>query len=87
MQVDGDKGPKVTACSEINRKVPAAFSVPKTRLPAMQYLFNAPEGFARVALEHKLRPSKLRAAFVTQLHQQSLVLSQRTCLCPEAYNA
>ncbi|KAL0053601.1 hypothetical protein WJX82_008144 [Trebouxia sp. C0006] len=33
-----------------------------------KYLFNAPEGFARLVLEHKVRPSQhLRAAFLTQL--------------------
>ncbi|EIE26920.1 hypothetical protein COCSUDRAFT_59422 [Coccomyxa subellipsoidea C-169] len=33
----------------------------------MQYLFNAPEGYARLVLEHKTRPSaKLRALFVVQ---------------------
>ena len=34
----------------------------------LQYLFNVPEGFARLVLEHKVRPShNLRAGFVTQL--------------------
>ncbi len=33
----------------------------------MQYLFNAPEGYARLVLEHKTRPSaKLRALFAVQ---------------------
>jgi hypothetical protein len=33
-----------------------------------QYLFNAPEGFARFVLEHKVRPSSnLRAVFATDL--------------------
>ncbi len=40
----------------------------------MQYLFNAPEGFARVVLEHKVRPSQhLRAAFLTQLQPHAAV--------------
>ncbi|KAL3150885.1 hypothetical protein ABBQ32_000635 [Trebouxia sp. C0010 RCD-2024] len=39
-----------------------------------QYLFNVPEGFARLVLEHKVRPSQnLRAAFVTQLAPQTVV--------------
>jgi hypothetical protein len=33
----------------------------------MQYLFNAPEGYARLVLEHKTRPSaKLQALFALQ---------------------
>ena len=40
----------------------------------MQYLFNAPEGFARLVLEHKVRPSQLlRAAFLTQLQPHAAV--------------
>ncbi|BDA43097.1 probable zinc phosphodiesterase ELAC protein 2 at C-terminar half [Coccomyxa sp. Obi] len=36
-----------------------------------QYLFNAPEGYARLALEHKIRPSaKLQALFA--LHPQAM---------------
>ena len=41
-------------------------------LSAVQYLFNAPDGFARLALEHKLRPSaRLQAVCVLRL--QALV--------------
>ncbi len=40
----------------------------------MQYLFNAPEGFARLVLEHKVRPSQhIRAAFLSQLQPQAAV--------------
>ena len=43
-------------------------------LHGLQYLFNAPEGFARLVLEHKVRPSQnLRAAFVTQLSPHTTV--------------
>ena len=39
-----------------------------------QYLFNAPEGYARLALEHKARPSaRLRAAMVTTLATRGAV--------------
>ncbi|KAK9822566.1 hypothetical protein WJX74_005522 [Apatococcus lobatus] len=38
-----------------------------------EYLFNAPEGFPRLVLEHKCRPSaRLRAVFATSCQQQSL---------------
>ena len=38
----------------------------------MQYLFNAPEGFSRLALEHKLRPSA-RLQAVCALRLRALV--------------
>ena len=45
----------------------------------MQYLFNAPEGFARLVLEHKVRPSQhLRAAFLMQIQPHAAV---NTLLC------
>lgn len=48
----------------------------------LQYLFNAPEGFARLVLEHKVRPSQnLRAAFVTQLAPQTMVPTFFMPLC------
>ena len=51
-------------------------SVPMTVCGALQYLFNAPEGFPRLVLEHKCRPSaKLQAVFATTCQQQSLVSS------------
>jgi hypothetical protein len=41
---------------------------------AAQYLINVPEGFARLALEHKLRPSaRLSCVFLTSLLPQSAV--------------
>lgn len=40
------------------------------RGPKPQYLFNIPEGFARFALEHDVRPGReLRAAFLTDLQR------------------
>ena len=41
-------------------------------LSAVQYLFNAPDGFSRLALEHKLRPSA-RLQAVCALRLQALV--------------
>jgi hypothetical protein len=41
---------------------------------AAQYLVNVPEGFARLALEHKLRPSaRLSCVMLTSLLPQSAV--------------
>jgi hypothetical protein len=41
---------------------------------AAQYLINVPEGFARLALEHKLRPSaRLSCVLLTSLLPQSAV--------------
>lgn len=46
---------------------------------AAQYLFNVPEGFARLALEHKLRPSaKLSCVSLTSLLPQSAVRNSST---------
>lgn len=47
---------------------------PSTPLNSLQYLFNAPEGLSRLALEHKARPSaRLRAALVTTLATRGAV--------------
>lgn len=47
--------------------LPTAAYLPFHPTPA-QYLFNVPEGFARFALEHKVRPGlALRAAFVSSI--------------------
>ena len=40
----------------------------------VQYLVNAPEGFARLALEHRVRPDgSLRAVLATGLSSHALV--------------
>lgn len=40
----------------------------------LQYLFNVPEGFARLVLEHRIRPGAgLRAAFATDVQPTSVV--------------
>ncbi|PRW45195.1 zinc phosphodiesterase ELAC 2-like isoform X2 [Chlorella sorokiniana] len=45
----------------------AAAAAAAARQPPAQYLFNVPEGFARLVLEHKLRPGAgLRAAFAPE---------------------
>ena len=47
----------------------------RTQFP-LQYLLSVPEGYARLALEHKLRPGRnLKAAFVNQLDCNGVVSS------------
>lgn len=41
---------------------------------AVQYLFNVPEGFARLVLEHRMRPGMgLRAVMTTGSHPGAVV--------------
>jgi len=44
--------------------------------PHTQYLFNVPEGFARLVLEHRVRPGMgLRAVLATSTHVSAVVRS------------
>lgn len=49
-------------------------TMPTFKPQLLQYLFNAPEGLSRLALEHKARPTaRLRAALVTTLATRGAV--------------
>lgn len=53
---------------------PSLLLSPVAPLKGPQYLFNCPEGFARLAIEHKVRPSgQLAAVFLTSLLPQAAV--------------
>lgn len=53
---------------------PSLLVSPISPLKGPQYLFNCPEGFARLAIEHKVRPSgQLAAVFLTSLLPQAAV--------------
>lgn len=82
LQCGGCKGPKVpdvciAAVARWDLSSCSSSAAARQQLTSgyrLQYLFNAPEGFARLVLEHKLRPSQhLRAAFLTQLQPHAAV--------------
>lgn len=63
---------------------PSAADAAAARQPPAQYLFNVPEGFARLVLEHKLRPGE-RCDAQRKLHERqklaSLLYSMAGCCC------
>jgi hypothetical protein len=50
------------------------------RLTAAEYLFNVPEGFSRLVLEHKIRPGMYIVREVSNARLLGLAVAS-TCLC------
>jgi hypothetical protein len=46
----------------------------------VQYLFNVPEGFARLVLEHRVRPGMGLRAILATSTQPSSVVSGHVCM-------
>jgi len=94
LTLNGEKGPQVQLLIIIFNTL-TLFFIPAgtTNLPkfekavlnysGVQYLFNVPEGFSRLVLEHKIRPgSKLRCAFATHSPEMAMVHQSPNLLHP-----
>ena len=72
------RGRACRAPARARRRPAAPPDHPPPAPPAPQYLFNVPEGFARLLLEHRLRPGlALKAAFAASLSGGGLVRRRR----------